>query len=180
MEESPYAPPKAPLIVPAEPSFARDRISGTLAPHVRVGLLALAWTLFACWFIYDGWFNPELAEYQLFNRGGSVAVAAIAAGIWFLAARVRATLEAGRASPVLALVFQSPDGKILRAATVPWLWSLTFGGLNLIPHKLAGLGTVIWLVSNLTFGIAMVPLAIFAPRLIRSGYTRAGWRELGS
>lgn len=41
---------------------------------------------FSVWFIYDGWFNPEM-EWIKFNRGG--AAVSLSLGAWFLYRAIR-------------------------------------------------------------------------------------------
>ena len=48
---------------------------------------------FSLWFIYDGWFNPDM-EWIKFNRGGAAIFSGLA--IWFTAKAVRERRAASR------------------------------------------------------------------------------------
>jgi hypothetical protein len=174
-----YRPPQTDLTASSKDDLHLASISGLLAPHVRVVLLAGFFSLFLIWFAYDGWLNqdPGMVQHRLFNQVMTVVSAAIILPLLYLARRVQASVR-DRKSSRSALLILSPDGCDIRVATAPWLWALVFSGLNLIPHKRPGLGVLLFVGSQLTLGLVGVGLAICVRGILERQYDSMRWTQL--
>ncbi len=69
-----------------EGDAAEDEIAPT--PFDNPFFLPVVLLGFAIWFIYDGWFNPEM-EWIKFNRGGAVVTTVLGAYFTWRAVRER-------------------------------------------------------------------------------------------
>ncbi len=179
MPDSPYTPPNANLLS-ADSTLQSDLpIEGLLQPHHRLGVFTGFFILLIPWFAYDGWLNtdPAMVEHLTFNRIGTGVLVILAIACWNLVARVKTSVSE-RCSSAGALVFLSPDATSIRVATVPWLWALQFGGLNLLFHKRPYLAIGLWLLGQITLGLATFVLAFLIGGIVRRSYADAGWREL--
>jgi hypothetical protein len=80
----------------AEGSDAEEEVAPT--PFDNPFFLPVVLVGFAIWFVYDGWFNPEM-EWIRFNRGGALVTSLLAAYfIWKALRERRAAQEAARSS----------------------------------------------------------------------------------
>ena len=176
---SPYRAAEADLQGAPWSDVASLEISGLLHPAVRVGLVAAVWWLFLTWFGYDGWLNRDTAmqEHQVFNR---VLFGVLLAPSILLAGAVRrvAVAAAERRSNRSAVVVLSPEGGELRVATMPWLWTLHFSGLNLLLHKSAQRGLLCFLGSMFTANLVSLGFAFFARGIVERAYAEDGWHVL--
>ena len=181
--DSPYNPPRADLSpVGASSDLSAAQVAGRIPPHARPLLLAAVWLLVVLpWLVYDGWFNSdaEMQQHQTFNRVGSIVVVVSASALYFVSRIIKVAVEARESRPS-AQLYVSPEGDVIKVATIPWLWSLIFGGLNLIPHGRPVLGVIWFIGSQLTVGLGALALPLFVNRLIWGSYEARGWRLLRS
>jgi len=85
--------------------------------------------------------------------------------------------------------FRNPNNGYVEDISVPWLWTLLFGGLFFIANGLAAQGVVWFLLAVISFGLMGLPAfavmiivnivyAILASQLLRSSFLGKGWEEL--